>query len=224
MASSKKTTPKKGYVAKKKAAQKGGAKPKGITKPKTKAQSAAKKGGTKAKGKATIGCAALGPQQTAALAKKYASLTNANVPFTWNHIQPGLNAGAQSKIRNYAKAKNLVTTGKKDPVQSYTKNPPPPPPPFVIFPAKSIKKTVTLPKTRYKDSDTSQFTWLNNKVKKADPSYNPKTQTFGNNPTKYTWHHAQDPPGTMLLVEFGIHNRTSHSGGRNVWGGGTGSR
>ena len=205
----------KGYVANKKAQKKLGVK--------KNAKKAAQKGSQKAKIKAKVGCAAIA-SQIPMLAKKYAKFTNANVPFTWNHILPGLNSGAQSKIRNYAKDNNLVIKGNLDPNQNYGQTPPPPPPSFVIFPSSFIKNTQKLPKTMFTATDSVQFTWLDNNLKKLDSTYNPKTQTFGNNPTKYTWHHAQDPPGTMELVEFGIHNRTSHAGGRNVWGGGTGSR
>ncbi|MFD1926883.1 HNH endonuclease [Sporosarcina siberiensis] len=42
-------------------------------------------------------------------------------------------------------------------------------------------------------------------------------------PDGYDWHHHEEP-GRMQLVEEEIHGSTGHTGGRNLWGGGTDAR
>ena len=154
------------------------------------------------------------------LAEEYAEIVNSSVPWRWDEIQKGLTAGQRSAIRNHAREKGLVKTAPLDPKQDYVQLPQGAPP-FVKFPKDKIADTQQLPKSMWLDSDSKQFKWLNEKTKEKYPNYNPKTQTFTGSPKKYTWHHDQDPPGQMQLVEFGMHNSTNHSGGRNVWGGGT---
>jgi len=213
---SKNTKQKKKYAAKKRAA-KAKKKPAGIKK--ASAKRAATGGRAKARGKAKATCTAL-PAEVPKLAAKYANLSNASVPWTWNQVKPNLTAASRSKIRNYARDKGLVATAPLDPKQNYVKLPKGAPP-FVKFPAKYVADTQKLPKSMFLDTDSVQFTYLNNNLAARNSNYNPKTQTFKGSPKKYTWHHDQDPPGQMQLVEFGIHNSTNHSGGRNVWGGGT---
>lgn len=45
----------------------------------------------------------------------------------------------------------------------------------------------------------------------------------GRTPRGFTWHHHEDP-GRMQLVNRRIHARTGHTGGREIWGGGSGHR
>ncbi|WP_198863722.1 HNH endonuclease [Bacillus velezensis] len=39
-------------------------------------------------------------------------------------------------------------------------------------------------------------------------------------PKGFTWHHHQNE-GIMQLVDADIHGKTGHTGGRNIWGGGS---
>ena len=45
----------------------------------------------------------------------------------------------------------------------------------------------------------------------------------GYTPEGYTWHHNEEI-GKMQLVDTDIHSQTRHTGGRNIWGGGTENR
>ena len=45
----------------------------------------------------------------------------------------------------------------------------------------------------------------------------------GYTPDGYTWHHNEEK-GKMQLVDTDIHSQTRHTGGRNIWGGGTENR
>lgn len=42
----------------------------------------------------------------------------------------------------------------------------------------------------------------------------------GDTPDCCTWHHKEDP-GVMQLVSTEIHQKTAHTGGRSIWGGGS---
>lgn len=64
-----------------------------------------------------------------------------------------------------------------------------------------VCKTVYLPKELWVKSDYIQFKWLNEQI--------------GGVVEKTTWHHTETP-GKMELVEFGIHNVTTHDGGRSA--------
>lgn len=44
-----------------------------------------------------------------------------------------------------------------------------------------------------------------------------KVLSQGKTPSKYTWHHHQDP-GVLQLVEYKIHSKTKHDGGYSIWG------
>jgi hypothetical protein len=164
------------------------------------ARNAAANGASAARGKAVTGC------PLAALTRKYAKLVNASKPWTWKLLgNPTLSQ--QSKIRAMARLKKLVPVIKVD-AKGFPK-----------FPKKFIKEDNTkLPKKLWKAKDKAQFRWLNNDLAKRNKNYDPKTQTFKNDPKKrkYTWHHHQDN-GRMQLVEFGAHNSTPHNGGRTTW-------
>lgn len=41
----------------------------------------------------------------------------------------------------------------------------------------------------------------------------------GETPDGYTWHHHEEP-GILQLVDEEVHAKTSHTGGRHLWGGG----
>ena len=73
----------------------------------------------------------------------------------------------------------------------------------------------------WKATDDVQFRWLNDQVRLTDPDYTNQGDADA------TWHHHEGcgidegdngsgrPDGTMQLVERGIHNATTHSGGRS---------
>jgi hypothetical protein len=182
--------------------------------PKRKAESSAKKGGSKAKAKAVEPC----PKRLA-LAEKYAEIVESSQPWQWDDIKPGLTRTERKKIRELAREQDLVPEVPLDKKQDYVD--PAPDAPFVVFPKKYTKAELDLPEDQWLDSDRSQFKYLDELVKKANPNYDIDTRSFKGSGKRYTWHHAQDPKGRMILVEFGVHNATNHSGGRNVWGGGT---
>jgi hypothetical protein len=160
------------------------------------------------------------PKRYLPLIDKYAELVNASVPWTWTQIQFGLDPEEKSLIRNYARDSGKVPTVPLDPRQDYIADPPPGLPPFVIFPDQYIKDSQVLDVKDRKKPNRDQFEILNQNLAARNKDYEPETQTFKGSPVKYTWHHDQDPPGQMRLVEFGIHKANKHTGGRQVWGGG----
>ena len=163
------------------------------------------------------------------LVNTYVQLITDSRPWRWNDVKPPggerLTETQRSKIREYARKNGLVDVVPLDVKQNHVKLPPGAPP-FVKFPSKYVADVQILPSNMWEVTDPVQFTWLNNNLASRNPDYDPKTQTFKSDPKKkkYTWHHDQHPPGQMQLLEFGIHNATNHSGGRNVWGGGSDSR
>ena len=186
------------------------------------AKMAAQKGKQKAIGKVKKIC----PKDTdiPKLAQKWADLVKSSVRWQWDeiHDEP-LTDAAKSNIKAYVRANKLVDVAQRDPIQNYL-NLDQNAPPFVKFPQKYIKDTLQLPQTMWLLTDKQQFNKLNEKIKEMYPDYDPDEQTFPPSEEKYTWHHDQHPPGQMVLVQFGIHNVTSHTGGRSVWGGGAAKR
>jgi hypothetical protein len=67
--------------------------------------------------------------------------------------------------------------------------------------AEVVIKTQYLPENMWKMSDAEQFKWLN--------------EQNGGAIEGYTWHHTETP-GKMQLVPTGIHNITTHNGGRTA--------
>ncbi len=86
-----------------------------------------------------------------------------------------------------------------------------------------------LEKEYYLKSNETQFKKCNEKIreeldhnKDLRDQFTPKELEIwknGEKPIEYTWHHNQRP-GEFNLVDFGIHGKTGHTGGREVWGGG----
>jgi hypothetical protein len=168
---------------------------------KQKAQKAANKGKGKAGGKAKQPC------PYAALAPKYASLVMKSKPWRWTSVKKGLTRAEQKQIREIARKKKLIPVVKITALR------------YPIFPKAYIKDdNKRLPKNLWGATDAKQFAWLNKDLEARKPDYNAKTKTFRSDPDqkKHTWHHHQDK-GRMQLVEFGIHNNTSHDGGRTTW-------
>ncbi|MCY7799091.1 Ribonuclease YxiD [Bacillus licheniformis] len=92
---------------------------------------------------------------------------------------------------------------------------------------------VKIDKKFYKSSDAVQFRQatllLKEKLEKKPELKKAFTErqlqqiSKGKKPEGYTWHHHQKD-GIMQLVDSDIHGKTGHTGGRNIWGGGSQNR
>lgn len=90
-----------------------------------------------------------------------------------------------------------------------------------------------LPENLYTESDHVQNKECNAQLKEAvdrDPELAARFDeeqleqiADGETPDGYTWHHDAEA-GKMQLVNYEIHQQTGHTGGRNIWGGGTANR
>lgn len=103
-----------------------------------------------------------------------------------------------------------------------------------VFPQFESKYDTKLPENLYKESDSKQFEYCSQQLKEAiqkDPKlaeqFTPRQyeQIMNGAPriSGYTWHHTENP-GEMQLVDADIHQKTRHTGGRSVWGGGSDCR
>ena len=102
-----------------------------------------------------------------------------------------------------------------------------------VFPEFDSEYTSTLPESMYLESDDVQFSYANEQLAKAinqNPeigyhfSDSQREQIFANEtPEGYTWHHSEEP-GKLELVDEEIHAETAHTGGRELWGGGSENR
>ena len=103
-----------------------------------------------------------------------------------------------------------------------------------VFPQFESKYDTKLPEELYKENDSRQFKYCTQQLKE-EIQKNPKLaeqfnarqyqQIMDGAPriSGYTWHHAEDP-GKMQLVNAETHAKTGHTGGRNIWGGGSEAR
>lgn len=99
-----------------------------------------------------------------------------------------------------------------------------------VFPEFPSKFDAKLPESALKASDKEQFEICNNQLKEAvetDPEFRAQFDDEqleqienGETPDGYTWHHDAEV-GKMQLVDTELHQKTGHTGGRVVWGGGT---
>ena len=102
-----------------------------------------------------------------------------------------------------------------------------------VFPQFESKFDAKLPEDLEKASDRKQFEECNRQLKEkcdSDPEFKskftPEQQADideGRTPEGYTWHHNEEK-GKIQLVDSDTHAETRHTGGRNIWGGGTESR
>lgn len=102
-----------------------------------------------------------------------------------------------------------------------------------VFPEFESKFDAKLSADKLKASDFEQFAECNAQLKeqiKNDPDLQKsfsKQQLSqienGRTPRGYTWHHNEET-GKMQLVDSKIHEKTGHTGGKAVWGGGTDAR
>jgi hypothetical protein len=103
-----------------------------------------------------------------------------------------------------------------------------------VFPKFDSAFKLKLPKRLHQASDYDQFTsstkFLREQIKKTPElgkKFTPEQLSDiakGKDKVRgYTWHHNEDV-GVMELVEEGVHGKTGHTGGKNIWGGGAANR
>ena len=100
-----------------------------------------------------------------------------------------------------------------------------------VFPKFESLYTFKLPKAKYLDSDPKQFSYATTKLyeqisktpelaKKFTLKQLENIKNGASKISDLTWHHNEEE-GVMELVDFTIHNGTNHTGGRQIWGGGS---
>ena len=150
------------------------------------------------------------------LADKYAKLVDKSEgPFTWDDIVPPKGEGFTDKQRRQIRQKARMRHPTVFPPVDKNRH--------VHFPASRVKATFTLPNNLLTATDAEQFRWLDAEMKNQDKTYRKKERRFGKKRKRYTWHHHQTK-GKMQLVEMGVHDITSHIGGKEIWGGGAANR
>lgn len=103
-----------------------------------------------------------------------------------------------------------------------------------VFPEFESKFDICMPKDMWKASDNEQFKYCTEKLKERienDPEFakqfTPRqiAQIKDGAPriSGLTWHH-NETPGKMQLVDAKTHDTCRHTGGRSIWGGGSGCR
>ncbi|MBN6077488.1 HNH endonuclease [Aggregatibacter actinomycetemcomitans] len=102
-----------------------------------------------------------------------------------------------------------------------------------VFPVFDSAFDAQLPEDLQQSSDAKQFSECNKQLKDAidkDPELKDKFTEEqleqienGDTPDGYTWHHHEEK-GKMQLVDTETHDKTGHTGGKAVWGGGTENR
>ena len=103
----------------------------------------------------------------------------------------------------------------------------------VVVPVFESLYDAQLPKDLYEASDREQFKECNAQLKNEIANNKELRDKFDEEqleqiencetPDGYTWHHDAEA-GKMQLVETETHQKTGHTGGRSIWGGGTESR
>ncbi|WP_050179702.1 HNH endonuclease [Domibacillus robiginosus] len=98
-----------------------------------------------------------------------------------------------------------------------------------VFPEFESTFDAKLDELQYLDSDGRQFREATNQLKEAIDANPELAEKFtpeqleqisrGRTPDGYVWHHSEQP-GVLQLVDKEIHDRTPHTGGRAIWGGG----
>lgn len=131
-------------------------------------------------------------------AKLYADNVNSNLDWSWNKSIPnGQNLSVKQKrlIKQRAVENKYIPDIKITKVEGMRYG-------FADFEtAGVVKETKYLPEEMWKMSDAEQFKWLDEQI--------------GGTVDGYTWHHTEIP-GKMQLVPTGIHNITTHNGGRTA--------
>lgn len=102
-----------------------------------------------------------------------------------------------------------------------------------VFPQFESTHTVDLPNNLHEASNKDQFDYANNKLRDAVNSDTELSTKFsdeqleqinnGDRPDGYVWHHTENP-GELQLIDKDTHDKTGHTGGQAVWGGGSENR
>lgn len=103
-----------------------------------------------------------------------------------------------------------------------------------VFPRFHAVYEVTLPKELMQAGDKAVFKACAEKLsyevlrnldlaERFDREGQLENVLMGRTPDGYTWHHSEYP-GKMQLVSSKEHNACAHTGGKYIWGGGTGCR
>lgn len=102
-----------------------------------------------------------------------------------------------------------------------------------VFPVFESLYDVQLPEDLYQETDNTQFSCCNQKLKEAFENGELDCSKFderqleqianGDKPQGYTWHHSEEL-GKMELVKSDLHDKTGHTGGKVIWGGGQDAR
>ena len=103
-----------------------------------------------------------------------------------------------------------------------------------VFPEFKSVFDAQLPKELYHETDAKQFEEAQRQLKAkydSDPSFREQFSERarydienGNIPPYgYTWHHNEET-GKMQLVDYDTHQKTGHTGGKTIWGGGSDNR
>lgn len=150
-------------------------------------------------------------------AEFYAAHVNGNRPWSWNENVPGGDnlTGAQRKaVLNYAREKGMVPTVPT--VEKDGKI-------YADF-SEYMKFECVLEQVDWKKTDREHFGICNEMLKDAIKNNPDLAKQFtkeqleqiekGETPSGYTWYHSEKD-GVMQLVPYGIHNSTSHHGGRS---------
>ena len=128
--------------------------------------------------------------------KIYAEVSNSNQYWSWDDIIYGgefLSRKQRAAIKNHAVSSGAIPDVKvieHDDMRYGVAD---------FESAGLVVHTCILPEDLWHKSNVAQFQWLNEQIGGAVPGY--------------TWHHTETP-GVMQLVPFGIHNITTHNGGR----------
>lgn len=103
----------------------------------------------------------------------------------------------------------------------------------VVVPEFESSYDAQLPENMYEATDREQFKECNSQLKNEVATNKDLREQFddeqleqienGDTPDGYTWHHDAEA-GKMQLVDTETHQKTGHTGGRSIWGGGKESR
>ena len=102
-----------------------------------------------------------------------------------------------------------------------------------FFPEFESVFNTRLSKENYNATDKNQFKECNSKLKETVQNDKILRKNFNEQqlemienretPRGYTWHH-NERIGEMQLVKTDVHNKTAHTGGKAIWGGGQENR
>lgn len=102
-----------------------------------------------------------------------------------------------------------------------------------VFPVFESSMDVQLPESLYMSSDREQFAYCNTQLKEEIANNPGLREQFdddtlqqilnGDTPDGFVWNHNEEC-GRMQLVDLETHQKTGHTGGKAIWGGGSENR